>query len=281
MCERMSGMNKFGICEWSLPISGPCAIQLAGEIGYNGIQLGEAGGASMGFPLNNKRVQEIYMESSSAYKVEFQALNLGALLSSGDMNFPRGNSRGDMADLSLRKGFEACKALKVPKVVITFDSDNEETFVNNLYHVRYAEKLSQETGVGITVETAMTLPRIMRMLEEISPDDGICMDLLNPLRFGTGDPIEQIQAFGDRIDHFHLKDSTKDLFIKGQRGCVLLGTGNAGLESSIRLIKELRLQGWFITENYYQFPPMNDGNKDFISLASLDLEYMRNMLNEY
>lgn len=34
---------QFGICEWSLPVSGPLAIRLAGEAGFTGIQLGEAG----------------------------------------------------------------------------------------------------------------------------------------------------------------------------------------------------------------------------------------------
>lgn len=48
---------QFGICEWSLPVSGPLAIRLAGEAGFTGIQLGEAGGRAMGFPLTHPRVQ--------------------------------------------------------------------------------------------------------------------------------------------------------------------------------------------------------------------------------
>ena len=271
-------MNKYGICEWSLPISGPAAIRLAGEMGYDGIQLGEAGGRNSAFPLNNPWVQDLYLKAADLYGVSFQGMNLGALLGQGDMNFPAGTSRGDMARLSLRKGFEACKALGVPLVVITFDSDNEETFINNISHVKYAEELSHETGVAITIESAMTLPRIERMLVMVSPEDKICMDLLNPLRFGTGDPQEQIRVFGSRIDHFHMKDSVSSLFVKGQRGCVPLGTGDADLKGSCDIIKELGFEGWFITENYYMFPPMNDGEQDFIELAKADLAAMKTLI---
>ncbi len=272
-------MNKYGICEWSLPVSGPAAIRLAGEMGYDGMQLGEAGGRANAYPLNNPWVQEIYMKAARLYNVEFQGLNLGALLGSGDMNFPAGTPRGDNARLSLLKGFEACRAMNIPLVVITFDSDDEESFVNNISHVKYAEELSLETGVKISIESAMTLPRIQRMLDEVSPEDKICMDLLNPLRFCTGDPQEQIRVFGcDRIDHFHMKDSISSLFVKGQRGCVPLGTGDADLPGSCRIIRELGFEGWFITENYYMFPPMNDGEQDFIELARNDLQAMKDLI---
>ena len=160
-----------------------------------------------------------------------------------------------------------------------FDSDDEETFVNNISHVKYAEELSRETGVKITIESAMTLPRIQRMLEEVSRDDKICMDLLNPLRFCTGDPQEQIRVFGtDWIDHFHMKDSISSLFVKGQRGCVPLGTGDADLKGSCQIIRELGFEGWFITENYYMFSPMNDGEQDFIELAKSDLKRMKDLI---
>ena len=57
---------KYGICEWSLPVSGTLAIRLAEEIGYDGMQLGEAGGRQMGYPLNDPRVQALYQETAAA-----------------------------------------------------------------------------------------------------------------------------------------------------------------------------------------------------------------------
>ena len=31
--------NYYGICEWSMPVSGPLAIRLAGTAGFDGMQL--------------------------------------------------------------------------------------------------------------------------------------------------------------------------------------------------------------------------------------------------
>ena len=42
--------RHFGICEWALPVSGPLAIRLAAEAGYEGIQLGELGAAETAGP---------------------------------------------------------------------------------------------------------------------------------------------------------------------------------------------------------------------------------------
>lgn len=74
---------QFGICEWSLPVSGPLAIRLAGEAGFTGIQLGEAGGRAMGFPLTHPRVQAAILEAAEESGVCLHSLNLGALLSEG------------------------------------------------------------------------------------------------------------------------------------------------------------------------------------------------------
>ena len=48
--------RKLGICEWSLPVSGATAIEIAAEAGFEGMQIGEAGGRLAAFPLNNQKV---------------------------------------------------------------------------------------------------------------------------------------------------------------------------------------------------------------------------------
>ena len=67
----------------------------------------------------------------------------------------------------------------------------------------------------------------------------------------------------------------KELFRIGQRGCTLLGTGDAGISESVEIIKELGYEGWMITENYYHLSPMNSGEDDFAALAAKDLEIMK------
>lgn len=267
---------KYGICEWSLPVSGTLAIQLAGEMGFDGMQIGEAGGRKAGYPLNNKRVQELYLEAAKEGNIELHSLNLGALLADGTLNYAPETSEGMKAQESLRKGFEVCKALDIHTVVITVDAKNEEETCNVLKHLAYAYELAENAGVTIAMESALELPYIVSILDCMQDKVKVCMDILNPLRFGTGDPQEQICVFGEKhIDHFHLKDSTKDLFAPGQRGCTLLGEGDGRFAESMELVHKMGFDGWLITENYYNLPPMNEGDKDFFDLAKQDLATMK------
>lgn len=269
--------QPIGICEWSLPVSGPLAIKMAKEAGYDGIQIGEAGGRLMGYPLNNPMVQKAYTEAAQQCGLILHSLNLGALLSEGNLNFSADTEQGKNARRSLDKGFEACHAMNISAVVITVNSEGEEQFENVISHLEYAYELAKKYNVEITVESAQPLPEILKIIDRMGDKIKICMDLLNPLRFCTGVPQEQIRAFGkDRIGHFHMKDSTKDLFRLGQRGCVLLGTGDAGLQESVEIIEELGIENcWMITENYYYLAPMNDGDQDFFKLAAADCSTLK------
>lgn len=268
--------RHFGICEWAFPVFGPLAIRLAREAGYDGIQLGEAGGRRMGFPLNHPRVRQIYCETAEQYQIELHSLNLGALLAEGSLNHAAGSERGQHARESLRAGFSACRKLDIHTIVITVDPQTEEAAAHVVSHLRFAAELAQDSDVEIAMESALPLERIQRILAGAGESVKVCMDLLNPLRFGTGSPQQQIHAFGaDRISHFHMKDSVSSLFQPGQRGCVPLGQGDAGYAESVELIKRLPYEGWLITENYYYLPPMNRGDGDFVELAARDLATMK------
>lgn len=59
---------------------------------------------------------------------------------------------------------------------------------------------------------------------------------------------------------------------------MLLGTGDGKYEQSVKIINDMGFEGWLMTENYYYLPPMNDGEADFIALASCDLETMKKVL---
>lgn len=269
--------QHFGVCEWSFPASGPLAIQLAAAAGYEGMQVGEAGGRRMGFPLNDPRVCAAYRESAEACHVRLHSLNLGALLAEGTMNYAAETQEGAWARESLEHGFAACRTLGVEDVVITVDAPDAEAEANAVEHLRYARQLAADSGVVIAMESALPLPDIQRILDKAGPEVMVCMDLLNPLRFGTGDPQEQIQTFGrERIRHFHWKDSRKDLFRKGERGCTPLGQGDAGLDTSAALIRQLGFRDtWMISENYYYLEPLCLQGGDLAERAARDLSAMQ------
>ena len=156
--------QHFGVCEWSFPVSGPLAIQLAAAAGYEGMQVGEAGGRRMGFPLNDPRVCAAYRESAEACHVRLHSLNLGALLAEGTMNYAAETQEGAWARESLEHGFAACRTLGVEDVVITVDAPDAEAESNAVEHLRYARQLAADSGVVIAMESALPLPDIDDML---------------------------------------------------------------------------------------------------------------------
>ena len=158
--------QHFGVCEWSFPVSGPLAIQLAAAAGYEGMQVGEAGGRRMGFPLNDPRVCAAYRESAEACHVRLHSLNLGALLAEGTMNYAAETQEGAWARESLEHGFAACRTLGVEDVVITVDAPDAEAEANAVEHLRYARQLAADSGVVIAMESALPLPDIQRILDK-------------------------------------------------------------------------------------------------------------------
>lgn len=273
--------NKFGICEWSMPVMGAEAIKIAAWIGFDGIQIGEAGGRLESFPLNDISVQQNYKEAAEKYNIKLHSLNLGSLLKEGTLNYPQNSNEGMFAQESILRGIDACNALGIKTIVITANPSNEAEIENAAGHIRFASEEAYKTDIEIAVESANPIEQIIQILtmagaEKKGSNVKICMDVLNPLRFNTGIPWEQITTFGkEMISHFHMKDSLKSLFNPGERGCVLLGTGDGGYGKSIEAIKNIGFEGWFITENYYYLPPMNDENKEFCALAAKDLSIMK------
>ena len=60
----------------------------------------------------------------------------------------------------------------------------------------------------------------------LDSDVKICMDILNPFRFGTGNAQEQIAGFGkEKISHLHVKDSKKRIVSKGTAWLCASGRG--------------------------------------------------------
>lgn len=111
--------NKMAICEWCFPCLGRSALKLASDIGFEGIQLGDLGGASRRFPMNNREIQEEYLQASEEYGIELETLHLYTLTREGTMLYPFGTVQSDEAKLSIRNGVDACVAMKIPVLFLS------------------------------------------------------------------------------------------------------------------------------------------------------------------
>ena len=71
---------KIGVCEFSFPCRGPIAIGMAGEAGFDGVQIADCMGSDEGYPLHNPYVQDCYLKACEEHKVELQAMHLQRLM---------------------------------------------------------------------------------------------------------------------------------------------------------------------------------------------------------
>ena len=266
--------NKMGICEWALVGEGPFSIALASDLGFDGIQIKDLGGSGNGYPMNNKRIQMGYLDAALEHRVEIHSLHLMSLVMEGTMKHPLNSAQGESAAKSLKMGVQACADMKIP--VLFLASVFNSQIVNNYDFSNFADMLSlacdmgEDKGITIALETVMTIDKILQMRDVVGERLKIMLDTLNPLRYGSGDPVDVISKLGaDAIDHVHLKDAPESLM-----GSSLLGTGSGQYQDSVTAIKKIGYEGWFVLENpHFKQPSCSD--MDPLDLIRTDLETMR------
>lgn len=267
--------NRCGICEWSLPMNGIGAIECAGRIGFDGIQLSDLGGVYNCFPLNDCHLQELYTEAAARWHVTLQSYHLQDIEKMGGLQRLPDSAEGKRALLSIQKGLEVCQAMNIPVLMIT---SYAATAIVNEYDaectaktLKRASEMASDHGVRLVYESITPTDYIEQILAYVGEGNiKLCMDILNPLKFLKGIPVEEIHRFGLKwIDHVHLKDCPKEM-----TGFCQLGEGYGHFDESIDALCAIGFDGWYVTENFYQLPPMGDTGSVF-DTAKKDLLTMR------
>jgi len=267
---------QIGVCEWSLPINGPGAVMLAAKAGFEGIQISDLGGAEQGYPLNNPYIREEYLQMAADYHLTLQSLHPYGLQRTGAMLQPTDTPQGKQGMEEMAHCIDVCAAMGISNVMVSsFFATlvrNEWDFAIFADHLRNACRLGQEKGVKIVYESVLSTGRILRMIEEVGENLAICYDTLNPIRWGTGDPRQEIPELAAYIDHFHVKDAPGDL-----KGYSLIGEGRGDFTGAAQAIRSIGYSGWLISENYYTLLSAASG-EDFIELAKHDIATIRHIL---
>jgi len=266
--------NKLGLCEWIFSVNGPFAIQIASEIGFEGIQVGDLGGEEKRFPMNNKRVQQGYMEAAERFGVELQSLHLYTLVRQGTMLYPRHSPNGERALQSIIKGIEACRAMGIGRLMLSAffatEIKDEESFQNYAQILREACSIAADGNIRIIFESVLNVKDMQRMRDIVGKEMKFCYDIGNPVRWNSGEPKHEIDMLGiEAIDHIHLKDIPAD-----KVGYCLLGEGCAGVNGTLDYLHQKGYRGWYITENNYENDAMGK-QTDFIKLAKSDFQFMQ------
>ena len=279
------GRFQFGVCEFSLPCWGPLALQMAHEAGYTGMQLADAGGSTNAYPLNNKRVQDSYLEASAKYGIQLQSIHLYTLVRQNFIRYSQSSPEGQECMESIKNGIIAASEMHIPTVMIEgmrMYGAAQHQHVLDMY--KYAVKVAGDYGVQIAMETDVTLENHFKFLDQFDGKLKLCFDTHNPVMYGTGYPPDMIRALGkDRIDHFHMKESQPDaegFVTKETAPIVLLGQGGTFFKESVQAIKDIGYEGWIISETFYNRRNMNENGMDYVSSAKRDVETLKAAFGE-
>ena len=66
-------MNQIGFCEWAFLHPSPSIVKFAAEVGANCLQVDDLGSRERFYPLNDKRLQQEYLELSAQYNIQLIA----------------------------------------------------------------------------------------------------------------------------------------------------------------------------------------------------------------
>ncbi len=265
---------QFAACEWTFPCWGSTAVRMAGEAGFEGMQLGDAGAVMHAHPLRNRRVQEYYLEAGAKYGVEFPQIHLYTLGHLGFYRSPFDSPEGKICRDIIENAVIGASEMGIPTVVIDSMRMNSPAKKRHaLDMAKFAVKVGADHGVGIAMETDMTLEDHFAFLDEVGGGLKLCFDTHNPCMYGTGHPPDMIRALGrDRIDHFHIKDNGGDQrgFVTVGTPLVEFGTGVTFFEESARAVKDIGFSGWIVSENMY-FQPALKRDSDYVEAARRDV----------
>src|SRR5690554_3866108 len=167
---------NFGVCEWGIPVTGPFAVTLAAEMGYDGLQLGDCGGSSMQYPLNNPRVQEAYQKAAADSGMEFGSIHLRSVFQDKSIDAPAGSPLSELFKTSVSNTIKAAAQMGIPEVMGAAMIRDRELYPNVVSHLRYACQVAEDNGVVFTVETNLTNEENFRLLEEVGHGIKLCFD---------------------------------------------------------------------------------------------------------
>ena len=141
--------------------------------------------------------------------------------------------------------------------------EDVDRFVNQIKKV---ESEITERGINLSLETDLDPKRFLNLLNRIDSDRvTVNYDIGNSASLGF-DPIEELDAYGERITDIHIKDR------KMNNGPVMLGDGNADFKIFFDKLKEFNYQGPFIMQAYR--------DEEGVEVFKKQLDWVKEYLNK-
>ncbi|MBI3973343.1 MAG: sugar phosphate isomerase/epimerase [Chloroflexi bacterium] len=237
---------KIGIRTPSLKQTLPEALETAGRIGYDGLEVVTPDEAQLRGWLQHDG-------PSGAASLRALAERAGCQVSSFSVAIFRRVNFAQEDEALRREGVQlvsdalrACRnvggeALLLPhfdRVRLDISPDEEARYVEGL---RACAPVAEETGVAIGLETSFSAGQLSRIVRAVdSPKVGVYQDLANAIAYKQ-DPATTLRTLGPAIVMVHVKDTSGN-------GQALLGEGLVDWAGCRRAIRDSAYEGWFVLE---------------------------------
>ena len=253
-------MAKVGIRTASLNQQLPDALETAGKIGYDGLEV---------VTRDHDQLKGWHSEDgpAGAAALRAQAKAAGTEVSSFSLaiyrpvNFAQEDEGKRQEGVQLvSDALRACKNVGGAAVLLPhFDRerldvspDEERRFVEGL---RRVAPVAEETGVAIAIETSFSAAQLIGIVDAVgSPKVGVYQDLANAIIYQQ-DPAATLRALGKRIVMLHVKDTGKE------GGNCALGEGRVDWKACRAAVRDIGYDtpdSWFVLETPAGDDPVKD-----------------------
>lgn len=225
---------RIGACEWSLRKGDPTSLEIAREIGVDGVQL-NFGSLENNLHLRDAHIQRAYLEASKRHHIEIASIGIAAMNSVPLKSDPR-------AIEWLIDSVSVARALNVKVILLAQfakgdllgDSAGIQRTIDILKeHAPLAEK----AGVIWGLENYLSAHENLRILDRIgSPAVQVYYDVGNSTDKGY-DIDREIRLLKGRICEFHAKD-----------GKFMLGQGRIDFGKVREALDAIDYRGWIQLE---------------------------------
>lgn len=275
-------MNQIGFCEWAFLHSCPSNVKFAAEVGAKCLQVDDLGSRAAYYPLNDRRLQQEYLELTAQYGISLVSVGANAAAKSGELVADLNGPRGADVKETLRKTVTACADMEIPLLMLPFfwDSMLDEKNPDLLKHaekvLKYAGEIGADLGVTVTIESTLSAKRTIDLLSDIQSDwVRVFYDTQNTRYFCGADSLAEIRQYGDLIAQVHVKDGGPGLL-----GELPIGDGEGLCRDALAALKEIGYAGPLLLETHYDRVVFKNPSADLYALAREDLRRAAAMLNE-
>lgn len=233
---------KIGICQWCIPAEGPEALQLAADMGYDGVEM------DMGFgrPERSLLVPEVldaFLAAKQSSGMETPSLAFNGL------SLKNPEIRGEREEI-LRQSVEAARKLNVKVLQMpSFFADGiktEEDFVETARSLKYLCRLAADAGMVVGSENQLDAEQNLRLIRAVDEENfAVYFDNANPYLFDHRDGMELLKTLYPHICEVHIKDFS----LWGRKPCRSLGRGRCHAADVLRFLKENGYDRWIVAEN--------------------------------